>query len=282
MKPNLLNFGCLICLLFFTLNVKSETLLILERSGTLTFTQALTQVLQQTTFDTTVHIGYVDAFYASLSENEKRDASTLFYKSIMLSAGIENTTNITRIISQGSASGMFLESQPNFFPNAERIFTHILWQPKTGTLIPSDIDLAESLEHIVTMFPSRSQLLLIGNYAAFSSYLTTSLVQENQNSSALTIIRSDYKVQDIVDKTPIDSYENTVALLTHPSETQSELTALQWLKDNDIPVLYMFASENDLLKHKSVGGLIVSPLKMASLITKIINRVPLTPQDYQV
>lgn len=101
--------------LFIFSSVSAETLIILERSGTLTFTQELTQKLQQTNFNHTVHIAYIDALYASLTPAEKIKASEVYWKSILLAAGIEQTTPISKIISQGSAPGLFLEHHPDFF-----------------------------------------------------------------------------------------------------------------------------------------------------------------------
>lgn len=264
-------------------SAKSDTLLIIERTGTLTFTHSITQHLQSFKFNTPIHIAYIDTFYSSLTQSEQKESANLFYKSIMMSSGIDENTPITRIISQGSASGLYLENTPSFFASAERIFTHILWEPKTGTLIPSDLDLKDSLNHLSTLFPNKSNVLLIGNYQTYSNYLTDIIIKENEKYALnIDIGKSDYTVSSIVNSIKMEKMSNTVALLTHPPETQKELQALSWLQQQNIPVLYMFANELDLFEHQTVGGLVVSPIKLASLIKKLINKEMLTVADQQV
>ncbi|MBE1286382.1 MAG: hypothetical protein GJ671_01495 [Alteromonadaceae bacterium] len=137
-------------------NATSATLIILERSGTSTFTQELNHQLNQTSFNTPVYISFVDSFYSSLSESDRSNTFPLYNKAVMLISGIDETTPITRIISQGSSAGMFLEEYPDFFPAAEHLFTHILWTPKTGRAIPSDINLGDSIRHLP--YSSRTRL----------------------------------------------------------------------------------------------------------------------------
>ncbi len=64
------------------------------------------------------------------------------------------------IIAQGTAPGQFLDDVPDLFPNAERSFFHILWQPKTGSRYPSDIDAVESFELIQEVFPNTRKVVL--------------------------------------------------------------------------------------------------------------------------
>ncbi len=262
-------------------NATSATLIILERSGTSTFTQELNRQLKQTSFNTPVYISFVDAFYSSLSKSERSKTFPLYNKAVMLIAGIDETTPITRIISQGSSAGMFLEQYPDFFPAAERLFTHILWAPKTGQRIPSDINLRDSIKHISQLFPNKSHLLLVGNYNGFSSYLTERLL-ENQSESNLALIKTDYQESVILDSTPPSFIKDTVALVTHPPQSQQEQAAFNWLKANHIPVLFLFSSEFDLIRYKNVGGLVVSPFKLGSLIEKIVNNNVLTKDDMEV
>ncbi len=283
MRCNVFLIFILLITSLLSFNTKSETLLILERSGTLTFTHAITQDLQEQKFNTPVHIAYIDAIYASLSQEDKIESANLFYKSILLSSGIDENTPITRIISQGSAAGLYLDNTPEFFASAERIFTHILWQPKTGTLIPSDLNIKDVIDHILTLLPNKSQLLVVRNYSAFSQYLIDFVYEaSNKNPAMIDIVDLEYNISSASNSIPKEIIPDTVALLTHPPETQDELQTLLWLQQQNIPILFMFANEFDLLEHQSVGGLVVSPIKLASLIKKIINHETLTAVDQNV
>ena len=264
---------------------QSDTLIILERSARSTFTQEVYQTLNASILDSTVHIGFIDSFYSSLTTNEKNDAFPNHHKSVLLLAGIDESTPITRIISQGTSPGMFLEQHPDFFPAAQRIFTHILWSPKTGQLIPSDINLHDSIKHITQLFPTKSHLLLVGNYNSFSDYLTDRLLHQQANQPQTKLIKTDYTqafLEDVTDSTASLSFKNTVALVTHAPISQSEIEAFKWLQANQIPVLFLFGNEFDLREYKNVGGLVVSPSKLSSLIQKLIHNEPITESDKQV
>ena len=124
--------------LLFSSVIQADTLVILERSGTLTFTHSLSQELQKKQLPEHVHVGYVDTIYSTLKPDTKTTSIELYKSAILSSAGIDEFTTIDKVISQGSASARFLEDHPELFSQAERFFTHIAWQPTTGTLIPSD------------------------------------------------------------------------------------------------------------------------------------------------
>ena len=110
--------------IFFSSVLQADTLVILERSGTLTFTQSLIQELQKKQLPENVHIGYVDTIYSSLKLDTKTKSLKLYKSAILLSAGIDELTPIDRVISQGTASARFLEDHPELFSQAER-FLHI-------------------------------------------------------------------------------------------------------------------------------------------------------------
>lgn len=116
------------------------------------FTQSLLQGLEISKLPKDVHIGYIDAFYASLGSDKEAMALEVYKSSILLSAGIDESTAIETVISQGSSPARFLENHPELFSQAERYFTHISWPPTTGTLIPSDININENIRHLTGPF----------------------------------------------------------------------------------------------------------------------------------
>ena len=267
--------------LFIFSPVSAETLIILERSGTLTFTQELTQKLQQTNFNHTVHIAYIDALYASLMPAEKMKASEVYWKSILLAAGIEQTTPISKIISQGSAPGLFLEHHPDFFANAERQFTHILWEPKTGIKIPSDIDIGESIQQGMALFPNRNEVLLLGSSLAFSNHIINDALQQSQYHLDKEMRRLDY-AKPIIDQVDDFALYDAFAIATHAPETDVALNTIKWLKERNVPIFFVFANEQDLTLYQAVGGLVVSPVKLAELISKLANNESITDSDLHV
>jgi signal transduction histidine kinase/ActR/RegA family two-component response regulator len=267
--------------LFIFSSVSAETLIILERSGTLTFTQELTQKLQQTNFNHTVHIAYIDALYASLTPTEKIKASEIYWKSILLAAGIEQTTPISKIISQGSAPGLFLEHHPDFFANAERLFTHILWEPKTGIKIPSDIDIGESIQQGMTLFPNRNEVLLLGSSLAFSNHIINDALQQSQSHLDIEMRRLDY-AKPIIEQVDDVALYDAFAIATHTPETDVALNTIKWLKERNVPIFFVFANEQDLTLYQAVGGLVVSPVKLAELISKLANNESITDSDLHV
>lgn len=273
--------GLLFCL-FCSLS-RADTLIILERSGTLAFTQTLIQGLQKKQLPEDVHIGYVDAFYASLDLDKRARAVEIYKSSILLSAGIDESTVIDRVISQGSAPARFLENHPELFSQAERYFTHIAWQPTTGTLIPSDINIIENIHHLTTLFPNKAHLLLIGNSNTSANELVKIKTDVEATFPSLKRVSNiDYQnVTEEVDELARNT-KDMVALITHPPEIQSELVSLKWLQAQSIPVLFLFANHLDFEAHKTVGGLVVDPLKIADIIKTLANNQPVLPAQHNV
>ncbi len=63
------------------------------------------------------------------------------------------------VIAEGTSSGKFLDNNPQLFPNAKRSFFHILWEPKTGQLIRSDLEPKKSFEMILGSFPQTEHVV---------------------------------------------------------------------------------------------------------------------------
>lgn len=247
------------------------------------FTQSLLQGLEKSKLPKDVHIGYIDAFYAYLGSDKEAMALEVYKSSILLSAGIDELTAIETVISQGSSPARFLENHPELFSQAERYFTHISWPPTTGTLIPSDININENIRHLTTLFPKKSHLLLIGNSTTSANLLVKKNLELLATFSSLNRVNNiNYKyVSQEVNKLNNNTQE-MVALITHPPEAQSELVALKWLQSQSIPVLFLFANDLDFETHKTVGGLVVDPLKIADIIKTLANNQPVSPSQHEV
>ena len=270
-------------LLFFSSVLQADTLIILERSGTLSFTQLLIQNLHNKQLPESVHVGYVDAVYSSLPPDSKTTALEVYKSAILLSAGISESTPIQKIISQGSGPARFLENHPELFSQAERYFTHIAWQPHTGTLIPSDVNVMENIAHLTKVFPNKTHLLLIGNPITSANELVNIDTDIKTISPSLNRVSNiDYRnvskeVTELTLKT-----KDMVALITHPPEILAEQRSLKWLKSQSIPILFLFANPVDLEEYKTVGGLVVDPLKIANLIQFLANSPEVLPEPYEV
>lgn len=246
-----------------------ETLILLERSGSLIFTHKLSQFLNKSEFNHPVHIGFIDSSFSSLSTKQQISSSEIYIESIYLRAGIDNEANISQIISQGAGPALFLEKNPQFLPNAKRIFTHISWQPQTGDLVPSDISLYETIAHIGTLIPNIKKLILIGNESNHSNILIKQsmeianlfpdLILESLNYAEASF-NSSFNAND------------TAALITHPPEILTEERMLTSLQNTNIPIFFMFLNEFSLEQYKPVGGLVVDPILLADLIAQLTNR----------
>lgn len=206
------------------------------------------------------------------------------YKSaILLSAGIDELTPIDRVISQGTASARFLEDHPELFSQAERFFTHISWQPTTGTLIPSDVNVFESIRHLTTLFPQKTHLLLISNIDTDTGTLVKLKSDVTDSFSTINRVNNlDYQsfFEEFNELTV--NTQDMVALITHSPVIKSELATVNWLKAKSIPILFLFANPVDIEMHKTVGGLVADPIKIADIINSLANYQPVSPQQHNV
>lgn len=269
--------------LLFSSVIQADTLVILERSGTLTFTHSLAQELQKKQLPEHVHVGYVDTIYSTLKPDTKSTSIELYKSAILSSAGIDEFTPIDKVISQGSASARFLEDHPELFSQAERFFTHIAWQPTTGTLIPSDVNVIENIRHLTTLFPQRTHLLLIGNIGTDTGDLIKLNIDVTDSFPSIARVNDlDYQsFYEEINELTVNT-QDMVALITNPPVVQSELATLNWLKAQSIPILFLFANHLDLEVYKTVGGLVVDPIKIADIIATLANNDPVSPQQHNV
>lgn len=67
----------------------------------------------------------------------------------------------SRIIAIGRHASVFVDTNETLFPDAERYFLHIDWQPQNGILIPSDYEPQASYAQILSALPDTKEILFV-------------------------------------------------------------------------------------------------------------------------
>lgn len=67
----------------------------------------------------------------------------------------------SRIVAIGRHASVFVDTNETLFPDAERYYLHIDWQPRSGTLIPSDYEPQASYAQILSALPETKEILFV-------------------------------------------------------------------------------------------------------------------------
>lgn len=111
-----------------------------------------------------IFIHEIPADYQVLLEQEGQSFNDFVVSTLKLrfkTRNIFGPIKFDEVIAQGTSSGSFLDHNPDLFPNAKRSFFHILWQPETGVLIPSDLEPSKSFDVIKRAFPDIEHVALL-------------------------------------------------------------------------------------------------------------------------
>lgn len=133
----------------------------------------------------------------------------------------------------------------------------------------------------MALFPNRNEVLLLGSSLAFSNHIINDALEQSQSHLDIEKRRLDY-AKPIIDQVDDFALYDAFAIATHAPETDVALNTIKWLKERNVPIFFVFANEQDLTLHQAVGGLVVSPVKLADLISKLANNESITDSDLHV
>ena len=181
------------------------------------------------------------------------------------------------IIAQGTAPGLFLDDVPNLYPQAERSFFHIPWQPKTGKRYSSGIDPALSFELILSALPKTEHIVLY-HATTDPTIELTDLIEFSFESVWLSRFRTDFSFEIKNLLSPSDSLirhaeflpENSVAVYVLYHDMRPPDPAFHaWLeKQSHLPLFGVF--EHNI--ESFFGGAIISADGLAqTIVTKANN-----------
>jgi len=287
---SLLKFIAILCL-FYIPSSFGATLLLLERSANLAFTAELADYLNMhKTPEDKVVVSYIDTSLLSLildapstDDEEKFTLAKQYAYDYVLSliqreidaSGLES--RIDTIVAQGTPAAKALDGYPYLLPNAKRYFLHINWQPNTGILIPSDFDARISTQQILDLFPATTQIALIYNPLTWSNSLASSFYALKREFPQITfsLLNPTWSFKKVTET--MQKMHGAIALLAIESLDAMLLNNISLSSNavNQYPVFAIFppaSSDQNIL-----GGMVVSPKKLAKTILKLIRKERLTP-----
>ncbi len=262
---------------------QAATLLILERSSNLSFSAELADYLSKNRLDTDkLVVTYVDTSLLSLILDTPQTAPstnlediknyTYDYLRQTIQREVDSSDmeeSIDKIIAQGTPAAAALEAFPDLLPRAKRYFLHINWQPKTGVLVPSDFDARMSLQQIIDLYPNTQHVGLIYDPDTWSQTLAQDFYDLSAEFPQLEFHLLDPTWSVEQSSRVLAKMQGDSALLSIVSidNLLLENIAIASHRYNDLPVFALFPpSETDDL---ILGGLVVSPIKLAQAILSI-------------
>lgn len=123
---------------------------------------------------------YADAV-DTLGEEVKQTVIDNFHYQIQSLLKTENDVDIRRIVAIGRHASVFIDSNPDLLPFSNRYYLHIDWEPKKGTLVPSDYDPKSSFRQIMTSLPETKEILFV--YGSLEMTVDVNLVNKFLNSA---------------------------------------------------------------------------------------------------
>ncbi|WP_164078312.1 ATP-binding protein [Alteromonas facilis] len=219
----------------------------------------------------------VPPFYAdsvdTISESTKQIILQSFNFQIKSLFPDENMV-FSRVISLGRHASVFIDTNPQLFSSAERFFLHIDWQPKTGTLIPSDYSPQASFEQIMSLFPDTKRIAFIHGSREntldkrFVGQFRTR-VPDNVELVYINPMLYESESLDALQRLPKGT---PIIYINYKYVERNWETAHNWLvEQTDYPIFTIFGHNVD----RYLGGAVVVPEKLGKAAIALAIHAPI-------
>lgn len=224
------------------------------------------QLMNDIADDESIMVLTVPAYYAdsveSLGEDIRKSTIENFNYQINALIQQKDDAKFERVVAIGRHASTFLDTNPELLPGVERYFLHIDWQPKFGTLIPSDYDPSSSYRQILAVFPDTKEILFVhgSKELALDQGLTSNFLTNAPKDVTVNYFNPMKHEQETLNSLLASKPDLPIIYINYKYFERNWESVHNWmLEQQSHPVFTIFAHN----VNRYAGGAVVVPEKIA-------------------